>query len=76
MSVEAWDRHRKLVRARHDSLLAVLEGFDSSRLDDPAGGGGGTTFADLITGVVLHDTYHSGQIQMMKRLARSQGFEV
>ena len=32
-----------------------------------------TTYADLITGVVLHDTYHAGQIQMLKRLARSHG---
>ena len=27
----------------------------------------------LIFGIVLHDTYHAGQIQMMKRLAASHG---
>jgi uncharacterized damage-inducible protein DinB len=44
-----------------------------NRLDHRAGGEGTTTFADLVTGVVLPDTYHAGQIQMLKRLARSRG---
>jgi uncharacterized damage-inducible protein DinB len=70
---EAWDDDRRLVRRQHDLLVDVLEGFDQGRLDDHAGGEGDTTFADLITGVVLHDTYHAGQIQLMKRLARSHG---
>ena len=30
-----------------------------------------TTYADLITGILLHDTYHVGQIQLMKRLWKS-----
>ncbi len=47
--------------------------FDSARLDDLAEGSETTTFADLILGAVLHDTYHAGQIQLMKRLATSQG---
>ena len=51
----------------------VLVAFDPSRLDELSGGKGDTTCADLITGVLLHDTYHAGQIQMLKRLARSQG---
>ena len=69
----AWSADRKLVKQFHDSLVSVLSSFDATRLDDIAGGKGSTTFADLITGVVLHDTYHAGQIQLMKRLARSQG---
>jgi uncharacterized damage-inducible protein DinB len=48
-----------------------MESFDAARMDDRAGGEGETTHADLITGIVLHDTYHAGQIQMLKRLARS-----
>jgi uncharacterized damage-inducible protein DinB len=70
---EAWAEDRHLVRWHHDRLLEVLASFDPVRLDDVAGGKGGTTYADLITGVVLHDTYHAGQIQMLKRLARSLG---
>jgi len=69
----AWGEDKRLVRQQHDTLVEALSAFDPSRLDEVAGGRGGTTYADLITGVVLHDTYHAGQIQMMKRLARSHG---
>jgi uncharacterized damage-inducible protein DinB len=68
----AWDADRRLVRDYHESLAAAIVGFDAARLDERAGEGK-TTFADLITGIVLHDTYHAGQIQMLKRLARSAG---
>ena len=69
----AWAEDRKLVRRHHESLVAAVAAFDSSRLDEVAGTEGTRTFADLITGIVLHDTYHVGQIQLMKRLARSHG---
>lgn len=68
----AWKTDRGLVRQEHDRLVAALREFDSSRLDDAAGDTE-TTYADLIAGIVLHDTYHVGQIQLMKRLARSHG---
>ena len=69
----AWAEDRALVRAAHDSLVKVLGEFDAFRLDEPAGAETRTTYADLITGILLHDTYHAGQIQMLKRLARSHG---
>ena len=69
----AWDEDRRLVRECHDLLVVAVEGFDPVRLDEIAGGEGRTTYADLITGIVLHDTYHAGQIQMLKRLAASHG---
>jgi len=72
-TADAWADDRRLVRHSHDLLLQAMQGFDSDRLDDHAGGEGDTTFADLITGIVLHDAYHAGQIQMLKRLARSRG---
>lgn len=67
-----WKADCRLVRETHDSLFEALRSFDSSRLDQYAGKGK-TTYAELITGVVLHDTYHTGQIQMLKRLAKSRG---
>ena len=72
----AWALDQELVRDRHDRLVAALREFDPARLGERAAGGRRTTFADLITGVLLHDTYHAGQIQMLKRLARSAGLEV
>jgi len=70
---EAWEKDRHLVKVWHDLLVEAVEQFDKDRLDDRAGVDGRTTYADLITGIVLHDTYHAGQIQLMKRLARSHG---
>ncbi len=29
---------------------------------------GGSTYAELFMGIVLHDTYHAGQIQTLKGL--------
>lgn len=69
----AWDEDRKLVRQWHERVVEALESFDPARLDDAAGGEGKTTYADLASGVLLHETYHAGQIQMLKRLARSAG---
>ena len=69
----AWDEDRRLVREEHNLLVGAVQAFDPARLDEIAGGEGTTTYADLITGIVLHDTYHAGQIQMLKRLAVSHG---
>lgn len=69
----AWDEDRKLVREWHGHLVAAIRGFDPVRLDEIAGGEGKTTYADLITGIVLHDTYHAGQIKMLERLVVSRG---
>lgn len=69
----AWKEDRALVKEHHDLLVAALTDFDASRLDEYAGSDTKTTYVDLITGIVLHDTYHAGQIVMLKRLSKSQG---
>jgi uncharacterized damage-inducible protein DinB len=73
VSKVGWDEDRKLLRECHERLVQAISAFDPSRLDDSAGEERKTTYADLITGIVLHDTYHAGQIQMLKRLSRSHG---
>lgn len=69
----AWKEDRRLVRTWHDRLVAALEELAPARLDETVGDQTKTTYADLVTGVLLHDTYHAGQIQIMKRLATSAG---
>jgi uncharacterized damage-inducible protein DinB len=64
----AWKRDRALLKSEHEQLLALVSGFPSSRLDESSGGAGQWSFMDLFSGAVLHDTYHVGQIQLMKRL--------
>ncbi len=72
-SDQAWAEDRKLLARYHDLLVEALREFDPARLDEAADDARPTTHADLITGILLHDTYHVGQIQLLKRLARSQG---
>ncbi|MDH3745875.1 MAG: DinB family protein [Acidobacteriota bacterium] len=67
-----WRDDRRLVRSEHDRLVEAIESFDARRLGEISGQGK-VAYADLVTGVLLHDTYHVGQIQLLKRLARSWG---
>jgi hypothetical protein len=66
-SEAAWKKDRAVLRKAHDDLVDAVTDFDPSKLDEIAGEGT-TTWADLFWGIVLHDTYHVGQIQMLKRL--------
>jgi uncharacterized damage-inducible protein DinB len=67
----AWDEDRALVAEWQGRLVDALRDFDPARLDDVADGRRRTTYADLVTGILMHDTYHVGQVQMLKRLAAS-----
>jgi uncharacterized damage-inducible protein DinB len=68
---EAWRQDRRLAKDQHDLLVDAVKNFDEDRWDEHDGGKSKTTYGELILGIVLHDTYHAGQIQMLKRLARS-----
>jgi len=68
-----WKQDRRLVREYHERLSRAMRAFDLTRLDESSGGRGGFTHADLFLGIVLHDTYHAGQIQMLKRLYAGLG---
>ena len=71
ITAEAWKKDRALVREYHDIMRETMQSFDPSRLDDACREQSQYTYGDLLTGIVLHDTYHAGQIQMMKRLHAS-----
>ena len=47
-------------------------GFPDRLLHRSAGGRERWTWGDLILGITLHDAYHAGQIQMLKRLWSSR----
>ncbi len=67
----AWKRDRALLRDEHEQLVAAVTAFAPRRLDERVPGPRAYRFADLIYGIAMHDTYHVGQIQLMKRLYRS-----
>ena len=75
---KAWKADRALLRNEHALVVEAIRGFDPSLYDERApkmtgsGAESSTTFGDLIMGVVMHDTYHTGQIQVLKRLFASR----
>lgn len=54
-------------------VTEVLRVLDPAPKMTGSGAESSTTFGDLIMGVVMHDTYHTGQIQVLKRLHASRG---
>ena len=67
-SENAWKQDRALLRTEHEQLVGVIRDFNPRQLDSKAPGSGTYRFADLLFGVATHDIYHTGQIQMLKRL--------
>lgn len=58
-----------LLRDEHERLRNAVLRFPASRLDDRAPESR-WTYAEHIHGVAAHDAYHTGQIQLLKRLYR------
>jgi uncharacterized damage-inducible protein DinB len=64
---QAWQQDRALLKKEHDSLVAAAKALNSGQLDRMAPGSETFRILDLLHGVVMHDTYHVGQIQLIKR---------
>ena len=68
----AWLLDRALLAEEHQLLFETIAGFPDRLLHRSAGGRERWTWGDLILGITLHDAYHAGQIQMLKRLWSSR----
>jgi uncharacterized damage-inducible protein DinB len=66
----AWRADRVLLQQEHDRLLRAIARFPAARLGRRSPGGRKWTYGELILGALVHDAYHTGQIQLLKRLAR------
>ena len=64
-----WKADRALLRDEHEALVKVARGLTSKQLDHRDAKGEYRAL-DLLFGVATHDVYHTGQIQLMKRLSR------
>ena len=64
---QAWRADISLLKTMHEDLRTVLVRFDPRRLGRVAGG---RKFNALtyIVGAAAHDSYHTGQVQLIKRL--------
>ena len=63
-----WKADRTLLRSQHAELVETVRAFDPQRLDEATPGSGTFRYVDLMFGIVSHDLYHVGQIQVLKRL--------
>ena len=71
MSESAWQEDKHLLDTMHRSLREAIEGLTSVTLHiTPAGRK--VSHITQVYGIALHDVYHAGQIQLLKRLCTKQ----
>ena len=63
----SWKEAVDLLIENHRQLLDSIRELSPDQLNKPAAGGE-TSILTLVTGVAAHDTYHAGQIQLLKKL--------
>ena len=68
-SERAWKADVALLHDQHAALVEAVRKLPPSRLD--AKDGSKWTHAEQIAGAAAHDLYHTGQLQLIKKLARS-----
>jgi uncharacterized damage-inducible protein DinB len=64
----AWASDVALLRAEHDRLVEAVLRVDPERLGRRPPGSKQWTYGELLVGIAMHDAYHTGQIQLLKRL--------
>ena len=63
-----WRRDITLLKEAHAGLVQAVERLPGTMLARRPPGGGKWTAEQMIRGVAVHDLYHAGQIQLLKRL--------
>lgn len=63
-----WAVDVALLKSEHARLAATIAKIPSSRYGTALAGGKRWTIGELIVGIAQHDAYHTGQIQLLKRL--------
>lgn len=65
----AWRRDRELLEATHRALVDAVRAASPGALAR----GGRRPLTEQLAGVALHDTYHGGQISLLRKLYRARG---
>lgn len=71
-SEKAWREHVALLEDQHAQLRAAVAALSERQLSDRVAGSQ-LTKGYLIRGIALHDIYHTGQIQLLKRMRSGTG---
>jgi hypothetical protein len=69
----AWAADVAVLREQHERLVHAIRTFQPERLNRRPPEGRRWTYGDLIVGIAAHDAYHTGQIQLLKRLWQERG---
>jgi ferric-dicitrate binding protein FerR (iron transport regulator) len=69
-SEKAWRADVGMLDREHQRLRDAVSALQPEYLDRPARGSK-TLARRLIAGIALHDVYHAGQIQLIKKLLRT-----
>ena len=70
---EGWEEARKNLEVAHRLLVSAVKEFPEQNLYIPINDarevepGAGTTYYELLHGIVQHDVYHAGQIAVLKK---------
>jgi hypothetical protein len=67
LSESTWKEHVAILDGEHRRLREAVAAFPADRLRLVAPNGK-VTYVYLILGIAMHDVYHAGQIQLLKRL--------
>ncbi len=74
-SPKSWKLDRQLLASENEALLGIAQALGPRQVEH-RGGKGDYRNVDLLFGVATHDIYHTGQIQLMKRLYKEHGRDV
>jgi uncharacterized damage-inducible protein DinB len=64
----AWNRDVALLKAEHEQLVEAVRVLPERRLPERPAERRRWTYGELVLGIAAHDIYHTGQIQLLKRL--------
>jgi uncharacterized damage-inducible protein DinB len=68
----AWAVDRALLADEHARLVRAVRRFPTARWNRLPPQAKRWRFGEMIVGIVAHDVYHTGQIQLLKRLWRTR----
>ncbi|WP_234567047.1 DinB family protein [Rhodohalobacter sp. 614A] len=68
LTQKSWQKDKDLLKKTHQILVEEIIKFPPQKLDDTCPSKKEWTYSQLITGIAAHDTYHIGQIQVLKKL--------
>lgn len=67
-SEKQWKEDKQFIKSEHEKLVEAIKAFPEEQVDKKSESKKEWTYRQLLDGVAAHNTYHIGQIQLMKRL--------